>query len=86
MGYLRDGVGPAIWLYVEGRTGGRFYHFTPDQYDALERAMNRWLECYAACYGVSIEADFTVRTAAELLLETHNVADVAELLTGVPDG
>ena len=35
--------------------------------------------------GVDIDAGFTVRTAAELLLETRNVRDVAQLLTDVPE-
>lgn len=83
--FLRDGVGPAVWLYVEGRTGGRMVRFDPDEFEALEGAMNDWLELYAACYGVDVDADFTVRTAAELLLETRNVRDVAQLLTGVPE-
>ncbi|MEY7848306.1 hypothetical protein AB7C87_03785 [Natrarchaeobius sp. A-rgal3] len=82
--YLREGVGRAIWLYVEGRTGGRMVRFSPAELDALERAMNAWLECYTRCYGVELEANFSIREAAELLLETRNVDDVGQLLTGVP--
>ena len=82
--YLREGAGQAIWCYVEGRTGGRRVGFSEAEFEAIERAMNAWLECYARCHGVSLEADFTVREAAELLLETRNVIDVAQLLTGVP--
>ncbi|MFC6718716.1 hypothetical protein ACFQGT_15490 [Natrialbaceae archaeon GCM10025810] len=82
--YLREGVGPAIWLYVEGRTGGRLVRFSEAELSALREAMNAWLECYARCHGVDLEADFTIREAAELLLETRNVFDVAQLLTGVP--
>lgn len=82
--YLREGAGEAIWLYVEGRTGGRTAPFSPAELDALEGAMNDWFECYAGCHGVDLEAEFTVRTAAELLLETRNVHDVGQLLTGVP--
>lgn len=82
--YLREGAGRAIWLYVEGRTGGRRVRFSPAELEALEGAMNDWLECYARCHGVDLEATFTVRTAAELLLETRNVHDVGQLLTGVP--
>ena len=84
MTYLREGAGPAIWTYVDGRTGGDFVHFSPAEFEALEEAMNRWLECYSVCYGVEIEASFTLREAAELLLETRNIRDVAQLLTGVP--
>ncbi|WP_222918211.1 hypothetical protein [Natrinema sp. SYSU A 869] len=83
--YLREGAGPAIWLYVEARTGGRMVPFTRPELAALEDAMNRWFECYARCHGVALEAEFTVREAAELLLETRNVVDTAQLLTCVPE-
>ncbi|RQG96786.1 hypothetical protein [Natrarchaeobius oligotrophus] len=82
--FVREGAGRAIWLYVEGRTGGRMVRFSPPELTALERAMNAWLECYARCHGVDLEAEFTVREAAELLVQTRNVDDVAQLLTGVP--
>jgi hypothetical protein len=85
MSYLREGAGPAISLYVEARTGGMMVHFPPDEYSALENAMNDWLELYAACYGVDINAKFTIREAAELLIDTHNIKDVAQILTGVPE-
>lgn len=82
--YLREGAGRAIWLYVEGRTGGRFIQFSPAEYEALESAMNAWFECYAWSHGVELDASFTLREAAELLLETRNIHDVGQLLTGVP--
>ncbi|SER83243.1 hypothetical protein [Natrinema salaciae] len=82
--YLRNGAGQAVWLYVEARTGGRMVPFTDAEFAALEDAMNRWLECYARCHGVEIEAEFTVREAAALLLETRNIVDTAQLLTRVP--
>ena len=82
--YLRNGAGEAIWWYVEGRTGGRMVRFSPAELDALEGAMNDWFECYARCHGVELDAQFTIREAAELLLKTRNVHDVGELLTGVP--
>ncbi|WP_440771685.1 hypothetical protein [Natronorubrum sp. DTA28] len=82
--YLREGAGQAIWLYVEARTGGRLVPFSPAELDALERAMNQWLECYTRCYGVAFDADFTVREAAELLVQTRNVDDIGQLLTGTP--
>ncbi|WP_255191252.1 hypothetical protein [Natronobeatus ordinarius] len=82
--YLRDGAGQAIWLYVEARTGGRLVPFSDAEFEALEGAMNTWLELYARSYGVDLEADFTLREAAELLLETRNVHDTAQLLTGIP--
>ena len=85
MTYLRDGAGPAVSLYVEARTGGNMVHFPPDHYHALEGAMNDWFELYAWCYGADLEADFVLRTAAEALLDTHNIHDVARILTGVPE-
>lgn len=84
MTYLREGAGPAISVYVEARTGGLMVRFPPDRYRALEGAMNDWLSLYAACYGVELDAEFTVREAAEVLVDTHNIADVAQILTGVP--
>ena len=47
--------------------------------------MNTWFELYAACYGVDLEADWALREAAELLIDTHNIRDVATILTQVPD-
>lgn len=84
MEYLREGAGPAISVYVEARTGGLMVHFPPDTYHALEGAMNDWLTLYAACYGVDLSVEYTVREAAELLVDTHNIKDVAQILTGVP--
>ncbi len=83
--YLTEGAGQAISLFVEARTGGLLVHFPPEKYDALEGAMNTWLELYAACYGVDVEGDYQLRTAAELLVDTHNVRDVAQMLTHVPE-
>lgn len=81
--YLREGVGPAVAVYVEGRTG-EWVRFDPDAFARLERAMNDWLACYAGCYGVELDPQFTLRTAAEALLDTHDIHDVARVLTGVP--
>lgn len=86
MEYLREGVGQVVALYVEARTGeGSPGRFSAVEFSLLERALNDWLELYAACYDVDIEANYTVREAAELLVETHDVRDVAQLLTHVPD-
>jgi hypothetical protein len=85
MSYLREGAGPAVSLYVEARTGGNMVHFPPDEYHALEGAMNDYLELYAACYGVDVTAEYALREAAELLIDTHNIKDVAQILTGVPE-
>lgn len=84
--YLREGAGPAIALYLEARTGGgEPVRFEPDAFESLETAMNAWLELYAACYGTDIDAEFTVREAAEILVRTENVRHTAEVLTKVPD-
>ncbi len=82
--YLVDGAGEAVALYIEARTGEQ-YRFDDAEFALLERAFNVWLELYTACYGVDLEASFTVREAAELLVETHSIRDTALLLTGVPD-
>lgn len=84
MGYLREGVGRALSVYVEARTG-EWVRFEPDEFARLERAMNAWLECYAGCYGADIDAEFTLRTAAEALIDTHDIGDVARVLTKVPE-
>lgn len=81
--YLREGVGQAVGVYVDARTGS-WDRFSPEEFSRLEDAMNEWLELYAACYGEDISASFSVRTAAELLLETHNIRDVAVVLTHIP--
>lgn len=85
LSYLREGLGPTVWLYVEARTGGRRVAFPPEEFAVLEGAMNDWLDLYAACYGVDLDAEFTLRTAAELLVETRDIRDTATLLTRVPD-
>jgi hypothetical protein len=84
LAYLREGAGPAIALYVEARTGGEPVRFEPEAFAALEGAMNDWLELYAGCYGRDIDAAFTVREAAEILLRTENVRHTAQVLTKVP--
>jgi hypothetical protein len=84
MAYLREGVGEAVAVYVDARTG-EWERFGPAEFDDLEWAMNAYLELYARCYGVDIEADYSVREAAEALTDTHNIADVAYVLTSVPE-
>ncbi|ELZ94158.1 hypothetical protein C440_11073 [Haloferax mucosum ATCC BAA-1512] len=80
----RDGVGPAVALYIEARTGGRMVEFTEREFRLLHRTLNDWLSLYTRCYGVELDADFTIREAAEVLLKTHNTRDTAQLLTCVP--
>jgi hypothetical protein len=84
MGILREGFGPALSIYVEARTGG-LDALAPGDHRALRRAVNRWLEAYAACYGVDFEASFTLQEAATVLVDTRNVRDTAQLLTDVPE-
>ena len=85
MELLREGVGPTVSIYCEARTGDSRIRFPDAEFDRLETALDRWLALYARCYGVDLEGSYSVRTAAELLVDTHNVHDVAAVLTGVPD-
>jgi hypothetical protein len=85
MRYLREGAGPAISVYVEGRTGGDLAAFSDVEVSLLEAAVSTWLGLYARCYGVERDVDVSLRQAAELLIDTRNVADTAALLTRVPD-
>lgn len=82
LAYLREGLWPVIERYIDARASGE----PPSrrEHEALERALNAWLELYARCYGVGIDAEFAVREAAELFVETHNIRDTAQLLTHVP--
>lgn len=82
--YLREGAGEATAIYIEARTG-EFEHIDPVAFDRLETALNESLNLYAACYGVDIDADASIREAAELVLQTHSILETAVLLTGVPD-
>lgn len=82
---LREGFAPTVSLFVEVRTGGRSVHLPPETYDRLEGAMNEWLAMYAQCYGVELDADYELRNAAQLLVDTHDASDVAQILTGIPD-
>ncbi len=82
--YIREGVGPAVALYLDVRTG-EFVGIGPEEFAALEGAMNDWIELYARCYGIDLDAEFPIRTAAEALIETHSARDAVELLTGIPD-
>ena len=84
LGYLREGFGPAVSIYLEARTGGDLTRFEEEEFATLQRAMNHWLGLYARCYGVRYEPSYTVRTAAELVVDTHDVRDTAAMLTHVP--
>jgi hypothetical protein len=84
MTILREGLGPALSIYVEARTGG-LDELAPGDHRALRRAVNRWLEAYTACYDVEFEAGFTLQEAATVLVDTRNVRDTAQLLTDVPE-
>lgn len=84
LSYLRTGLGPVVSLYVEARTAERDVVFSAEELALLDRALNDWLALYTRCHGVETDPEFTVREAAELLLQTHNVRDTAQLLTRVP--
>jgi hypothetical protein len=81
--FLRTGAGQAVGVYIDARTN-ELVRFDKAEFARLERAMNIWFELYAQAYGQAITADFSVREAAEALLETHNIHDVARILTHVP--
>ncbi|WP_049942943.1 hypothetical protein [Haloarcula amylolytica] len=85
MEIVREGFGPTVALYCEARTGGSWVRFSEAEFERLERTMNDWLDCYATCYGVELAGTYSIRAAAELLVDTHNARDVAVLLTGVPE-
>lgn len=85
MDYCREGLGPAVMIYVDARTSDWGVRFSERDFDLLHEAINGYLSLYTACYGVETDPDTTVREAAELLLDTHNIRDVAAMLTGVPE-
>lgn len=82
--YARDGVGPVVGLYIEAHTAQWDVAFSAEELRLLHRALNDWLTLYARCYDVDLDAAFSIREAAEVLLKTHNVRDTAQLLTCVP--
>jgi hypothetical protein len=84
LSYLREGLGPVVMVYINGRTGGDLAPFSETEFVLMERALNDWLQLYARCYGEVVETEVTVREAAELLIDTRNVQDVAQILTRVP--
>jgi hypothetical protein len=83
MGYLREGLGPTVMVYVDARTN-HWVRFSEPEFAALHETLNGYLELYTECYGVEMDADFAIRKAAELLMDTHNIRDVAAMLTQVP--
>jgi hypothetical protein len=84
IGYLREGVGEVVSVYVEVRTG-ELVPLDREEMAGLEQALNDWLELYARCHGREIDAEFTVREVAEtVVMDTHDLPDAAQLLTGVP--
>ncbi|MFT4891287.1 MAG: hypothetical protein ACI9YT_002214 [Halobacteriales archaeon] len=81
----REGVGPTILVYVEGRAGDELVAFGEETFDRLEGTLNEWLALYARCYGVDADPDVTVREAAEVFVDTHSAMHTAQILTGVPE-
>ena len=84
VGYLREGFGECVAVYLDARTGGPPVRFGTEEFERLEDAMNTWLSLYARCHGVEVDASFTVRTAAEVLIDTHDIVETAAVLTHVP--
>ncbi|GAB7009480.1 hypothetical protein [Halorubrum trueperi] len=82
----RDGLGPVVGVYVEARTADEPVRFSQRELDRLHAATSDWLAVYARCRGIDADPDATVREAAELLVDTHDVTDVAALLTGTHRG
>ena len=85
MSVVREGFGPTVSLYCEARTGESWVRFDSDSFERLEATMNAWLDLYAQCYGVTLDGTYGIREAAELLVDTHNARDTAQVMTGVPD-
>ena len=81
---LTEGAGRVVAVYVEARTREEDVALSETEHVLLHRALNDWFDLYARCYGVELDADFTVREAAELLIRTHDIRDTAQLLTRVP--
>lgn len=84
MRYLREGFGECVTVYLDARTGGPPVRFGTEEFERLEDAMNTWLSLYARCHGVELDASFTVRTAAEVFIDTHDLKGTAAVLTHVP--
>ena len=85
MHVVRTGFGPTVSLYCEARTGDSWVRFDEQLFDRLEATMNDWLGLYAACYGREVAGAYGIREAAELLVDTHNARDTAQVLTGIPE-
>jgi hypothetical protein len=82
--YCRDGIGPTILVYVEGRAGDELVAFDQETFDRLECTLNGWLKLYARCYDVDTDPNVTIREAAEVFVDTHSARHAAQILTGVP--
>jgi hypothetical protein len=82
--YLREGFGECVAVYLDARTGGPPVRFETGEFDRLQGAMNTWLSLYTRCHGVELDAAFTVRTAAEVFIDTHDLKGTAAVLTHVP--
>jgi len=80
--YCKRGLWPVIAVYVDRRGAGT--RLDQPHHGRLETALNAWLDLYARCYGADVDPQFSVREAAELFVSTHDIRDVAQLLTDVP--
>ncbi|MFB6111072.1 MAG: hypothetical protein ABEJ35_00890 [Halobacteriaceae archaeon] len=79
---LRDSFWPAVEVYIDARTEG--VRLEPAEQATLDDAVEAALATYAAHYGYEIDPTVPVREAAETFLDTHDLRDTAQLLTGVP--
>ena len=84
LAFLTEGAGRVVAVYVEARTRDEDVAFSESEHALLHRALNDWFDLYARCYGVELDADFTLRETAELVIRTHDIRDTAQLLTCVP--
>ncbi|MFB6196929.1 MAG: hypothetical protein ABEI52_01500 [Halobacteriaceae archaeon] len=79
---LKNGLWPVLKTYIDARAGNR--QLTPSEAKLLERALNDWLAIYCRHHGHRVNPSLTVREAASMFVDTHDLYDTAQLLTGIP--
>ncbi|MFB6254165.1 MAG: hypothetical protein ABEI06_06120 [Halobacteriaceae archaeon] len=85
LGFLTEGVGQAIKIYIDLHATDQDIRLSTTDQAKLENAMNTYLMLYAKCYGRDITPEFSIREAAEIFIDTHNIRDTAQILTQIPD-
>jgi len=80
---LREGFAPTLRLYVGSRSWGE--RLDSAHRERLATVANGWLELYCRCYGVDLAPEYPLRSMAETFVDTHDLRDVARVLTHVPD-